>query len=277
MASPKRALETANAENVSAESASQSATILNNNHRTDIYLVLFILILGIIFPVSGWIWGLDRAGEASGDVGRANTIIALLGVVMALIGAVIALYTFWKNAESSREQVRLQHEVAQKSQRKQHTINILLEMRMSPEFRTLNEQRKAVFTAYNDISYDDWNRAREASANARTERNPKRISDAQTQTNAAEALTSVLNYYEFLALGIRIGDLDEDLLKRSLRGMMCNLVDDARDVIAGLRETSDKTYEHLVWLYGKWRIDGAKDIYGGENERPIPAKSSKST
>ena len=86
------------------------------------------------------------------------------------------------------------------------------------------------------------------------------------------AVTELLNFYEFIALGVRLGDFDAPMLKLSVRGIMCNLVDDCRHLIGGIRVHSPLAYENLVWLYSQWRRDGALDMNGNANERPIPTE-----
>lgn len=76
-----------------------------------------------------------------------------------------------------------------------------------------------------------------------------------------EKMTYVLNYLEFLASAVRQRDLDEELLKESLRGMLCNTFEIAKIFIAykrlngdffGLGKMNPKLYEHLEWLYDRW-------------------------
>lgn len=64
--------------------------------------------------------------------------------------------------------------------------------------------------------------------------------------------------------------MDEMLLKETVRSIMCNLVDDARLLISGMRKTNDRLYRNLAWLYDRWRVEGVKDINGANNERAIP-------
>lgn len=63
----------------------------------------------------------------------------------------------------------------------------------------------------------------------------------------------MLNYYEFVAFGVDMRDLDKTLLKGTIRSIMCNLVQDARYVIADQRAESATHYEHLAKLYEEWR------------------------
>lgn len=144
---------------------------------------------------------------------------------------------------------------------KQHTVTILFESRLSPEFRRLNALRRSEYPAGDDILYSEWSTAYFVG---------KQGSEQKTSsTDAARALIELLNYYEFLALGIAKDDLDEELLKKSLRGIMCALVDDARDVIFHLREKNIRTYENLSDLYEQWRDKSEAEAGRQFRERPI--------
>lgn len=77
---------------------------------------------------------------------------------------------------------------------------------------------------------------------------------------ALASLNYLLNYFEFIAVGIRHGDLDEALLKSSLRGMVCSiycvasaLIDARRSELGHGRKS--RSYENLCWLHDRWRDD----------------------
>ena len=181
----------------------------------------------------------------------------LLNLFTATLGFIIAIATFV-----------LTNVLTKNAQRKQHTITILFETRLSDRFHTLTQQRQTHFPEYQDVDFERWKRFRGAEP-----ANPNCDVDrrcAEEKRASANAVTSMLNYYEFLAIGITANDLDADMLKQSVRGIMCNLVDDCRFLICNIRKNNDKAYAHLVQLYASWRIDGAKDINGNDNERPIP-------
>lgn len=64
----------------------------------------------------------------------------------------------------------------------------------------------------------------------------------------------LLNHYEFLAAGIRNGDIAEVLLQFSEKGTVIRLVEISEEVIKASRDTRRKsTYEHIEWLYERWR------------------------
>ncbi|WP_422033509.1 DUF4760 domain-containing protein [Roseovarius sp.] len=176
-----------------------------------------------------------------------KTLVALFAIaastLTAVIGIAVAIWTYWRTSAK-----------AQSDRRKQHTITILFETRMSDHFQSLHPERAACFPEYTDITYKQWRRVRE------------------TRRGSADAVTKLLNYYEFLAVGLDQGDLDEMLLDQTVRGIMCNLVDDAKWLIARLRMVHPQIYKNLADLYEDWRDTSgtARDINGNPNERAIP-------
>jgi hypothetical protein len=186
-----------------------------------------------------------------------TAFLTATGTIVAAISVIAAILTFWFSTRAAR-----------RAQRKQHTITVLLETRLSAEFQGTIEKRRAHFPEYTDVSFEDWDYARKATAPS--DASSEVINAQKIKRDSALALTTLLNYYEFLAVGITEGDLDEDMLKKTLRSIMCNLVDDSRYLIAGMQMVNPNTYEHLSNLYGEWRKTNARDINGRPNERPIP-------
>lgn len=179
--------------------------------------------------------------------GEFRILVSLFGIAVSALTAVggilFAVYSYFRNAKR-----------AEAAQRKQHTINILFQSRLSEHFQKTNSLRKEIFPTDQDIFLDDWKAARARDGKPR---------------EGAEALQQLLNYYEFLAVGMSQGDLDKDLLHKSIRGIMCNLVDDARYMIAELRENDAKTLEYLASLYEEWREERL-NYAGVLSERAIP-------
>lgn len=209
--------------------------------------VAAVVVVLIVVPIHAFA---PRAAEA-GDILYDN-VIAALSVAVATFGLAAALATYVLTSRAQQRQARIRH-----------SFDVLFQVRMSQEFRVQRERRHAIFPEDTEISWHDWKRARDGDLTTRHSRAEQRA--------GAEALLFLLNYYEFLALGIAMGDLDEEMLRRSLRGIMCNMEDDARFVIAGVRGVNPLAYDNLCRLYESWRRDGARDIRGGPNERPIPA------
>jgi len=64
----------------------------------------------------------------------------------------------------------------------------------------------------------------------------------------------VINHYEFVAAGLRNGDLDERLVKDSERSTFVMVYVNMKDYIWSLRNGRDRMtiYEHLEWLHNRW-------------------------
>ncbi len=96
------------------------------------------------------------------------------------------------------------------------------------------------------------------------------------------SITYILNYLEFIAVGIRSGDLDEWVLRRTIRGMVCNLEMALQIYIQESQKLKrlpprwmiwkprkSKAFEHVSWLAKKWDVEALRlGIYDG----PRPKK-----
>ena len=121
---------------------------------------------------------------------------------------------------------------------KQHTINALLQSRLS-----------ATYMAHADVVNRNFI-APDGSLR------PLLQSELQVQSDATQAklnsLRYILNYIEFISVGIRYGDLHESLLKSSLRGIVLNAFRFSEAYIKHSQKANSKAYENLVWLRDRW-------------------------
>lgn len=116
--------------------------------------------------------------------------------------------------------------------RKQHTINIMLKGNFSQELRGSHKFIAQHFKAKKPIP-----------------------DESDTEYNGfRENLQLILNHYEFIAAGIRRGDLDEKLVLDSERGTVLNAFENSEDYIYQARNTrrNQSLYEHLEWLHKRW-------------------------
>jgi len=116
---------------------------------------------------------------------------------------------------------------------KQHTFNIWLQTRCSAKYMEHAEQINSAYFARN-------------------------AGDSQLDMTTADVTLKqsalyVLNHSEFIAVGIRTGDLDEMMVKQTMRGMMCGLYEFFRDYIEQEQQKNPSTYEHLTALYHRWK------------------------
>lgn len=141
--------------------------------------------------------------------------VALIGVVLATTGW---LYT----ARRSRN-----------LNRKVHTFNALLQ------------------TSFNDKYHKELALIRPY---VRKDELPK-FGDDEDKCELRSAFVFILNHYEFIAAGIRNGDISERLLKDSERGTVIRIFETARKFIASTRDARGRrtTFEHIEWLYVRWK------------------------
>lgn len=117
---------------------------------------------------------------------------------------------------------------------KQHTINTLLQSRLSTAYMTkaedLNEDLADGAGGFKVITVEQLAAGDSVIANA----------------------IYFLNHFEFIAVGIRQGDLDENLIKESIGGQVRRFFDSAKAVIDKHSESDARTFEHLKWLRARW-------------------------
>jgi hypothetical protein len=94
------------------------------------------------------------------------------------------------------------------SARRQHTISVLLQSRLSPAYQ---QRLRDITAAYptlprvTRVALGDWN-------------DPDKVA-------GLEAVKYLLNYFEFVAVGIRVGDLDEKTIRSCLENVVFTLTD----------------------------------------------------
>lgn len=133
--------------------------------------------------------------------------------------------------------------VAMRTSVKQHTINTLLQTRLSATYMAEAEYCNAFLIGQ---GFNPKNPA------------PLSLIEDPTQPKNMVAVDYILNFLEFLAVGIRHGDLHEKVLKDAMRRIVVNFakttsiyIDAARDVVDG-KARSPRVYENLIWLRDRW-------------------------
>jgi hypothetical protein len=119
---------------------------------------------------------------------------------------------------------------------KQHTINTLLQPRLSLAYV---DRLKKVNDAYSPLGGPN---------------KPVAVADL-TDPSHADALNAMryfLNYSEFIALAIRHGDLDETLMCASLSGVVRTQFSVAAVLVEKASNADKRNFEHLRWLNGRW-------------------------
>lgn len=117
---------------------------------------------------------------------------------------------------------------------KQHTINTLLQSRLSKTYM------------------DEANKARKALQPYVTKKIPAPATDIEAHADK-DAIDYILNYIEFIAVGIRHGDLHEGVMKDSLRGIVTGFTGVCLPYISEQRVARPRTLENLMWLRSRWK------------------------
>lgn len=139
--------------------------------------------------------------------------------------------------------------------RKQHTVNVMLHSSLNTTF--LEAKSKLVPHLRNNEVPDD------------------------VITGVNESLRYhfrlVLNHYEFVAAGIRNGDMDEQLVRDSERSTVLMLFKACKKYIWTLRDERSRMtmYEHMEWLHVRWEEKPPKRLQRCTEwilQRPFPGK-----
>jgi hypothetical protein len=123
---------------------------------------------------------------------------------------------------------------------KQHTINTLLQTRLSA---TYMDRAKLITDTFGKPGAEI-----------------KQLPADYEKSLPVEVMNAVryhLNYFEFIAVGIRHGDLDEQLMRSTLRGILVAQCALTKPLIDNYRKDAGgkptRTFEHLLWLLERWK------------------------
>jgi hypothetical protein len=118
---------------------------------------------------------------------------------------------------------------------KQHTVSTLLQSRLSQPYMDRAKNVNAALSAGG------------GSTNSLTTEHIAR------KDPVVDDVLFFLNYFEFIAVGVRHGDLDEDLMRGSIRGFVQRLHDCGAELIkVHAPAKNSRTFEHLRWLRARW-------------------------
>ncbi len=132
--------------------------------------------------------------------------------------------------------------------RKSHTVNTIMNQRNSELFNQKNDNLTSIFPRkttihpiFSEYLMDPHN---------------KKFKDAKfppEYIQAAKDLSYVLNYYEFISVGVISGDFDEKLAKECFVGILNGLERRAYLVILSAQKIQSKhTFEKIVELVDRW-------------------------
>ncbi|ONG41582.1 hypothetical protein BKE30_03900 [Alkanindiges hydrocarboniclasticus] len=193
--------------------------------RSHVQLLFMMWIVGIIF-FELFIWGLlyPTSDFISFESFESNS--SATGVILGAVAAIIG-WLFTTRAQGI-------------SDIKANTLNILMNSRFSDEY---NRNLLSTTQIYSNI------RATQNRNNHSLDYNSYNSLSFLDKQSA----NYMLNYFEFIAAGIRCGDLDEELIKRTLKSIILTNYDFYKEVIDEKQKTNRTSLENLSCLVERWK------------------------
>ena len=217
----------------------------NESRITKVVLAIVPLILGlVIFGVS------IHKGDALSD--KATTLLSL--------GFSVLLAICWWLIRSEQAKI---------ATKKNHTLNILLQSRISATYQERLAEASSLYTSDNyfpnlkemgEEERKKYQRIIKYYGMMMKEGNitlPGNINfevDRETVDIAVSlrGLVYLVNYFEFLAVGIEKDDIYEPLIEECLKGIALSLKKRAEHLIDHLRAKDSETWEYFLQMCSRW-------------------------
>lgn len=195
--------------------------------RTHIQLNFIMIALVIIFLELVY-WNISLRNyvfmgfglNPHGAKDSSNTILVLLGIVAAILG-----WLFPTRASAV-------------ATTRNHSIQTLMESRLSETYTSQVATCTDIFVDFRRRNGDNY-ALTVVDFNGLT----------QVQKNAIHYL---LNYLEFVSVGVRFGDLDENLMKNMMKSIINSNVAFFGEIIRDKQSKTSTVYEHLTALHKRW-------------------------
>lgn len=199
--------------------------------RTHVQLDFIMLSLGATF-IWTVLWNFSFRdyvflGFSLGDthVGSDATSSILLGLLGTL--AVVLGWLFNTRAQYM-------------SSKRSHSIQTLMSSRLSEAYANHSNYANKVYTNLKKKHGDSYTLT---------------VGDFESLEQLEKnAIIYQLNYFEFIAVGIRYGDLDELLIKNTLKTIINTNYTFFGQIIKSKQEASSSVYEHLTALNNRWNL-----------------------
>jgi hypothetical protein len=141
-----------------------------------------------------------------------------------------------------------------RSQQRAHTMNVLLSLRTNA---VLNEHRINFHRAFppgKRLTAADLPRLRTERADAQS----YNITSSQRATSTLDSVQYMANLYEFICVGMRQGNLDESIIRMSLRGILVNYFETIQPYIEQARIDANgnllpRVYENYLYYIERFR------------------------
>lgn len=197
-------------------------------------------------------------GSAPGTVGVVNGDLKLyerLIFVPPVIAAIWAAGFGWL----------ISYQSAMKTQRTAHAVAFSIQLLTNSEIIGRQDKLRRAFPPGEKIKFDAWCLGPERhkrlpiarlefEAAKELEEKKKLLAEIHTM-EAVDALRSILNQYEFMAVGIKQGDLDEDILYETVSPAVRSVWEQSEPFRKYVHEcTNVLAWEHLASLLERWCV-----------------------
>ncbi len=238
-----------------------SAGKLGHKHVPTVCFWVTTLLLAFIVTVYYWYFRWVPAVPTLAH----DRVLNIVPVMAAVVAASLGWYVHFQ--------------FSSKSQKTNNAFSMVMEMRKSAEFLRRYENVVRHFpVGIGDIppEYHQFfasgslKRIYDAAALANGTPNPIEIERAQ----AIADLKYVLNYYEFIAAGVKANDLDEDMLIDTVSEIVVGLFNRARSLITFIRSPAPQgqgqilAYTCLTTLVGNWEKKIADELAEYHRAKP---------
>lgn len=195
---------------------------------TAIGLLTVLILVAVGFLVE-YYWLSGGVSQITGA--NVAPIATSLSVIVATLGIAISVFVSTRNSV------------------KQHTINLLFQTRFSTfPFHQMREKVVARYpTAVKPVGitktqFDAWEQSQ-----------PTGTQTTSPDRDLANALTYLANYYEFIAVGARLHDLDKNLLAETVSGNLIWTFELLQPFIEEERGENPQLFIHFHHLYLEWK------------------------
>lgn len=173
----------------------------------------------------------------------------------------------------------VQHHSSARASRRAHTFNILMQSRLSKEFQDHVRLRSDLYTAGTEVAAEDAKlvsksgyeaRAEELKtqleidlSRAREEKRPEvqashdgKLELLKRKYESLQGVKYLLNFYEFMSAGIELRELDDAMLKQTVRDIAVFLYEDTAHIRTEHRKSQPDLYSNLEKVVGtNWAKD----------------------
>lgn len=188
----------------------------------------------------------------------ANTLSVIIIVILVISYVVLRYFSGYQIALSILVSMTVvvigwcvQSILGKKASRRQHTLNTILNTRVSDIYQS---RLKAYSSAITIDQYIHPTLARWFHHKSSDE-----FSDFEIDDDVKDALNGivyVINYFEFIALAIEKGDIDEELFRECFRGMLPGIEKRAFHLIREAQNKDKEFFCAFVELVDKWNENG---------------------